>query len=85
MFFANILERKQSLSNNLPEPDCLFMSKIFQVAGIELEESSYDYQHFPDQTNLPGFDEFSNMQHCPSRVLPTMEPPARKHLPVSIS
>ncbi|XP_068752665.1 uncharacterized protein [Montipora capricornis] len=28
----------------LPEPDRLFMSKIRQVAGIELEESSYDYQ-----------------------------------------
>jgi len=39
------------------------MSKICQVAGIELEESSYDYQHYPDLTNPPGFEEFADMQH----------------------
>ena len=60
----------------LPEPDRLFMSKIRQVAGIELEESSYDYQHILDQGDLSDFQEFSNMQNCPCRVLPTMEPPA---------
>lgn len=69
----------------LPEPDRLFMSKIRQVAGIELEESSYDYQHYPDLTSPPGFEEFADMQHCPSRVLPTMKPPATRRVNVSQS
>ena len=69
----------------LPEPDRLFMSKIRQVAGIELEESSYDYQHYPDLSSPPGFEEFADMQHCPSRVLPTMKPPATRRVNVSQS
>ena len=69
----------------LPEPDRLFTSKIRQVASIELEESSYNYQNYSDQTNPPGFEEFSDMQHCPSRVLHTMEPPASRHVIVSQS
>ncbi|XP_068706826.1 uncharacterized protein [Montipora foliosa] len=69
----------------LPEPDRLFMSKIRQVAGIELEESSYDYQHYPDLTSPPGFEELADMQHCPSSVLPTMKPPATRRVNVSQS
>ena len=61
------------------------MSKIRQVAGIELEESSYDYHHSLDQADFSDFQEFSNMQHCPSRVLPTMEPPATRRVNVSQS
>ena len=56
-----------------PEPDRLFMSKIRQVAGIELDESSY-YPHSLDQAGPSDFQESPIMQHCPSGVLPTMEP-----------
>ena len=47
----------------------IFKSKICQVAGIELDENSYDYQHSPDKAGPSDFQEFSNMQHCPSWVL----------------
>ena len=64
--------RSHFLSNCkfLPEPDRLFMSKARQVAGIELDESSYDYQHRLDQPGPSDFQEFSNMLHCPSGVRP---------------
>ena len=55
------------------------------MAGIELKESSYDYQHSLDQGDLSDFQEFSNMQYCSSRVLPTMEPPATRRVNVSQS
>ena len=38
-----------------------------------------------DQAGPLDFQEFSNMQHCPSRVLPTMEPPATHHVYVNVS
>ena len=61
------------------------MSKVRQVAGIELDESSYDYQHSLDQPGPSDFQEFSNVQHCPSGVLPTMEPPVTRRVNVSQS
>ena len=69
----------------LPEPDRLFMSKIRQVAGIESDESSYDYQHGLDQAGPSDFQVLSNMQHFPSGVLPTMEPPVTRRVNVSQS
>ena len=69
----------------LPEPDPLFMSKIHQVAGIELDESSYDYQHSLDQAGPSDFQEFSNTQHCSSGALPTMEPLVTRRVNVSQS
>ena len=41
--------------------------------------------HSLDQADLSDFQEFSNMQHCPSSVLPTMEPPATCRVNVSQS
>ena len=61
------------------------MSKVRQVAGIELVESSYDYQHSLDQPCPSDFQEFSNMQHSTSGVLPTMEPPVTRRVNVSQS
>ena len=61
------------------------MSKIWRVAGIELDENNYDYQHSLDQAGSSDFQEFSNMQHCPSGVIPTMEPPVTCRLKVSLS
>ena len=61
------------------------MSKIRQVAGIESDESSYDYQHGLDQAGPSDFQELSNMQHFPSGVLPTMEPPVTRRVNVSQS
>ena len=55
------------------------------MAGIELDESSYDYQHSLDQPGPSDFQKFSNMQHCPSGVLPTMEPPVTRCVNVSQS
>ena len=69
----------------LPESDRHFMSKIRQVAGIELDESSYDYQHSLDQPDPSDFQEFPNMQHCSSGALPTMEPPVTRRVNVSQS
>ena len=79
--------RSHFLSNCkfLPEPDRLFMSKVRQVAGIELGESSYDNHHSLDQPGPSDFQEFSDMQHCPSGVLPTMEPPVTRRVNVSQS
>lgn len=59
------------------------MSKILQVAGLELDESSYDYQCSLDQAGPSDFQEFLNMQVCSSRVLPTMEPPVTCRVNVS--
>lgn len=61
------------------------MSRTRQVAGIELDESSYDYQHSLDQADPSEFQEFSNMQQCSSGVLPTMEPPVTRCVNVSQS
>ena len=69
----------------LPEPDRLFVSKLHQVVVIELDESSFDYQHSLDQAGPSYFQEFSNMQHCPSRVLPAMESPITCRINVSQS
>ena len=79
--------RSHFLSNCkfLPEPDCLFMCKVRQVASVELDESSYDYQHSLDQPFPSDFQEFSNTQHCPCGVLPTMEPPVTRRINVSQS
>ena len=59
------------------------MSKILQVAGLELDESSYDYQCSLEQAGPSDFQEFLNMQACSSRVLPTMEPPVTCRVNVS--
>lgn len=79
--------RSHFLSNCrfLPKPDRPFMSKVRQVVGIELVESSYDYQHSLGQPGPPDFQEFSNMQHSSSGVLPTMEPPVTRRVNVSQS
>ena len=61
------------------------MFKVRQVASVELDESSYDYQHSLDQPFPSDFQEFSNMQHCTSGVLPTMEPPVTRRVNVSQS
>lgn len=61
------------------------MSKIRQVAGIELDESSYDCQHSLDQAGPSDFQEFSNMQHRSAGALPTMEPPVTRRINVSQS
>lgn len=61
------------------------MSKIRQVAGIELDESSYNYQHSLDQAGPSDFQEFSNIGHCSSGALPTMEPPVSRRVNVSQS
>ena len=87
VLFASRLAAQIFLSSCkfLPEPDCLFMSKIRQVASIELGESSYDYQHSLDQAGPSDFQELLNMQYYPSGVLPTMEPPVTRHVNVSQS
>ena len=61
------------------------MSKVRQVAGIELDECSYDYQHSLDQPGPSHFQESSNMLHCPSGVLLTIEPPVTRRVNVSQS
>jgi len=55
------------------------------VAGVELDESSYDYQHSLDQAGPSEFQKFSNMPHCFSGALPTMEPPVTRDVNVSQS
>ena len=55
------------------------------MAGIELDESSYDYQHSLDQAGPSDVQEFSNMQHYSSGALPTMEPPVTRRVNVSQS
>ena len=74
-----------SICKFLPEPYHLFMSKIHQVAGIELDESSYDYQHSLDQASTSDFQEFSQVQQFSSGELPTMEPPVTHCINVSQS
>ena len=61
------------------------MFKICQVAGIESDESSYDYHHTLDQAGPSDFQEFSNMQHCSSAAIPTMKPPITRQVNVSQS
>ena len=48
------------------------MSRISQVAGLELNESSYDYQQSLHQTGPSDFQEFSSMQACSFGALPTI-------------
>ena len=55
------------------------------MASFELDESSFDYHHSLDQPFPSDFQEFSNMQHCPSGVLPTMEPPVTRRVNASQS
>ena len=40
------------------------LSYELDESNIELDESSYDYQHSLNQAGLSDFQKFSNMQHC---------------------
>ena len=62
------------------------MSRVCQVAGLNSDKNMYGYHGYSsDQMDSPVLPDFSNMQSCPSGVLPTLEHPVSHWVSISQS